>query len=128
MGRKGFLERARIIEFSSQLYHLIDLSPFPMPLDLIIVTLLRWLLEIAGFFLLGQGVLALLAGKQRNQNVFYQVLQVVTAPVIKTVRYLTPRQIIDAHIPLLTFFVVFWLWLALAFAKRSLCATHGLQC
>jgi len=99
-----------------------------MPLDLLIVTLLRRLVEVAGFFLLGQGVLALLAGKQRQQNLFYSVLQVVTTPIIKVVRYVSPRQVIDAHIPLLTFFVLFWLWIALAFAKRSLCAAHGLQC
>lgn len=99
-----------------------------MPLDLLLVTLLRRLVEIAGCFLLGQGLLALLAGKQRRHNLFYKILQVVTTPVLKAVRYVVPRQIIDAHIPMLAFFLLFWLWIALAFAKRSLCLAHWLQC
>jgi hypothetical protein len=48
--------------------------------------------------------------------------------VIKVVRFVTPRFIIDAHIPLVSTFLLFWLWIALAMAKRALCATHGLQC
>ncbi len=99
-----------------------------MQLDLLLVSILRTLVEVAGFSLLGQGILALLAGKHRHDNLFYKILQSVTAPVVKAVRSITPRLIIDAHIPMLTFFLLFWLWIALAFAKRSLCTLHGLQC
>jgi hypothetical protein len=47
---------------------------------------------------------------------------------VKTVRWLTPRLIIDAHVPMLTFFLLFWFWIALAIAKRYLCGLHGLAC
>jgi hypothetical protein len=47
---------------------------------------------------------------------------------VKTVRWLAPRFIIDAHVPMLTFFLLFWLWIALAIAKRHLCGLHGLAC
>jgi uncharacterized protein YggT (Ycf19 family) len=96
--------------------------------DILIVSVLRVLVEVAGFALLGQGALALLAGKYRHDNLFYKILQTVTSPVTKTVRKLTPRFILDAHIPLVTFFLLFWLWIALAVLRRYLCAMHGLQC
>lgn len=99
-----------------------------MQIDLLLVSALRVLVEVAGYALLGQGVLALLAGKSRHTNVFYQILQTVTRPVIRAVRFITPRFVIDAHVPLISFFLLFWLWIALAIAKRSLCAMHGLQC
>jgi hypothetical protein len=99
-----------------------------MPLDLLLVSVLRVLVEVAGFALLGQGALALLAGKYRDSNLFYKILRTITQPVVRAVRVITPRLVIDAHIPYVTFFLLFWLWIALAFAKRALCANHGLQC
>jgi len=99
-----------------------------MPLDILLVSILRTLVEVAGFALLGQGILALLAGKYREQNIFYKVLRIIPSPVVRAVRFITPRFVIDAHIPMLTFFLLFWLWIMLAFAKRHLCGLHGLAC
>ncbi|MDP1645582.1 MAG: hypothetical protein Q8K35_05500 [Thiobacillus sp.] len=99
-----------------------------MPLDILLVSILRTLVEVAGFALLGQGLLALLAGKYREDNVFYRVLRIVTRPVVRAVRFIAPRFILDAHVPILTFFLLFWLWIMLAFLKRHLCGLHGLAC
>lgn len=96
--------------------------------DLLVVSVLRVLVEVAGFALLGQGVLALLAGKHRHDNLFYKILQTITSPVIKAVRAITPRFILDSHVPLVSFFLLFWLWIVLAVAKRNLCGLHGLAC
>ena len=99
-----------------------------MTFDLILVQLARVLVEVAGFALLGRGILALLAGKSRHENLFYIILETITRPAVKTVRWMAPRFIIDAHVPMLTFFLLFWLWIALAIAKRYLCGLHGLAC
>lgn len=99
-----------------------------MPTDLLLVSLFRVLCEVAGLALLGQGVLALLAGERRHDNLFYRVLKTVGMPAVKAVRFFTPRAIVDAHVPMVAFFLMFWLWMALAFAKRHLCALHGLAC
>lgn len=99
-----------------------------MPFDILLVSILRALVEVAGFTLLGQGVLAVLAGKYREDNIFYRVLRIVTSPVVRAVRFITPRVILDAHVPVLAFFLLFWLWIVLAFAKRHLCGLHGLSC
>jgi hypothetical protein len=99
-----------------------------MPFDILLVSILRTLVEVAGFALLGQGALAVLAGKYREQNAFYRVLRIVTQPAVRAVRYITPRFVIDAHIPMLTFFMLFWLWIVLALVRRHLCGLHGLAC
>lgn len=99
-----------------------------MPLDILLISILRTLVEVAGLALLGQGALAVLAGKYREQNAFYRVLRIVTRPVVRAVRLVTPRFIIDAHVPMLTFFLLFWLWIMLAAVKRHLCGLHGLVC
>jgi len=99
-----------------------------MPFDILLVSILRTLVEVAGFALLGQGALAVLSGKYREQNIFYRVLRIVTGPVVRAVRFITPRIVIDAHVPFLTFFLLFWLWIVLAFVKRHLCGLHGLTC
>lgn len=99
-----------------------------MPFDILLVSIARTLVEVAGFALLGQGAVALLAGKTREQNFFYRLLRLIASPAVRAVRFVTPRFILDAHVPMLTFFLLFWLWIALAIAKRHLCALHGLAC
>ena len=99
-----------------------------MPFDILLVSMLRTVVEVAGFALLGQGLLVLLAGKYREQNVFYRVLRIVTGPVVRAVRFIAPRFILDAHVPILTFFLLFWVWIVLAIVKRHLCGLHGLAC
>ncbi|WP_223115924.1 hypothetical protein [Oryzomicrobium terrae] len=58
----------------------------------------------------------------------YRLFQLVTGPVVRAMRRVTPRFIVDAHVPLLTFFVLFWLWLALAYVRQVLCIAGGTGC
>lgn len=97
-------------------------------LQILLVTIVRTLVEVAGWALIGQGLLALLAGKARQQNLVYQVFQIVTSPVVKAVRAITPRFILDHHIPFVAFFLLMWMWIALAFLKRHLCVVNQLAC
>ena len=62
-----------------------------MDTELLIVTIVKALVELAGFFLLGRGLLHLLAGKKREQNLAYQILCVLTGPVIRVTRGITPK-------------------------------------
>jgi hypothetical protein len=84
--------------------------------------------EVALLALLGQGVLALLAGSGRDRNVVYKLFTTVTAPVMKAARLITPRLVIDKHLPFVAFFILFWLWILLAWVKHRLCAIDGLAC
>ena len=87
------------------------------PPELFILGVVRALVEVSLLFLLGQGLLALLAGPRRHDNTIYQLFLLLTKPVLKIVRKISPPQIIDRHLPFVAFFLLFWLWIALAYAK-----------
>ena len=88
--------------------------------ELYIVSILRALVEVAGMFLLAQGLLFLLSGATREKNIVYQLFKIITRPVIQMTRFVTPRVIVDKHIPVVAFFILFWLWLLLAYVKQNL--------
>lgn len=96
--------------------------------ELLLLGALRALVEVALLFLFGQGVLALLAGGRRHANPVYRLFVLVTRPVLRLARLLTPPQIIDRHLPAAAFFLLFWLWIGLAWLKRAYCEAHLLQC
>jgi uncharacterized protein YggT (Ycf19 family) len=89
-------------------------------LDLLILSILRAVVEVALLALLGQGAVALLAGARRQTNPIYQLFAIVTRPVIRAVRWITPKPVIDRHVPFVAFFLLFWLWIFLAWAKNYL--------
>lgn len=64
------------------------------------------LLYIAMLALLGQGLLYVLAGAQRDSNFFYKLLQVVSKPFTLPTRKLTPKLVSDEHVPFVTFFLL----------------------
>jgi len=102
--------------------------PKRMPTDLLLVTVAKALVELAGLFILGQGVLYLLAGRKREGNVFYQLFQVLTRPVYAVTRLITPRLVVDRHIPFVALILLFWLWLVLTIMKVQICAGYGDLC
>jgi hypothetical protein len=96
--------------------------------ELFIVSTLKALVEIAGMALLAQGLLWLISGKARQDNFVYRLLQVVTSPVLKGVRIVTPGFIADAHLGLFSFLLLFWAWVALVYAKAWVCNVQHLAC
>jgi len=90
-----------------------------------IIVILKALTEIAGVAFLGQGVLWLLAGAKREQNVVYKLFRTLTSPVTRVTRIITPRIIIDAHIGMVAFFLLLVLWLALTVFKIKMVLDHA---
>jgi hypothetical protein len=100
-----------------------------MQTELLIVVIVKALAELAFMFLLGRGALYVLAGPKREGNIFYGVLRVVTDPVIRAARWLTPRLVVDSHIPLVAFVLVLWIWLAIVFwVLPDMCASGQYDC
>jgi hypothetical protein len=94
---------------------------------LTIVSVVKLLAEIALLFLVGQGVLAVLAGAKRQENLFYQVMQIVTRPVLRTARFIAPKVIIDRHVPLVAAFLLAFIWVIATISKISICVEIGVQ-
>jgi hypothetical protein len=99
-----------------------------MPIELLLLLMVKALAELAFLFLLGRGLLYLLAGRKREGNIFYQVLRIVTDPVIRAARWLTPRLVIDAHIPFVAAVLVAWVWLAIVFWALPAMCSSGYDC
>ena len=90
-----------------------------------IIVILKALTEVAGVAFLGQGVLWVIAGSRRDQNIVYNLFKTVTSPVTKLTRLITPRVILDAHIGLVAFFLLIVLWLVLTAFKIKMVMEAG---
>ena len=93
---------------------------------LTLLNMLQLVLYIALLALLGQGVLYVLAGSRRDQNIFYRLLQVVGKPFTWPVRRITPRQVGDAQVPVVTFLLLLVLYAVVTFERADLCISAGL--
>lgn len=94
---------------------------------LLFVSSIKLVVEIALMALAGQFVLGLLAGQRRDGNFFYRVLQVVTGPVVKTVRFIAPRVVLDRHLPIAAFVLLMSIWLVATMVKVDLCLKVGVE-
>jgi hypothetical protein len=84
---------------------------------LLAAIILKSLIEVALVVMIGQAILFVLAGASRHQNLIYRMFTIVTGPIMKATRFITPRFIIDQHIGLVAFFLLTVLW-ALALAMK----------
>jgi hypothetical protein len=82
-----------------------------------IIVILKALTEIAGVAMLGQGVLWVIAGSRRDQNMVYGLFKTLTSPVMKVTRWVTPRVVLDRHLGLVAFFLLMVLWVVLTIVK-----------
>ena len=62
---------------------------------LTLVTSIKLIAEIALLSLAGQFLLGLLTGAKRDQNLFYQVLGILTRPFVRVARFVSPRVVLD---------------------------------
>ena len=89
------------------------------------IVILKSLIELSLMFVVGRFILGLLAGAKRQTNVFWQLLDVASKPSLWLTRRVSPKLILDQHIPLAT---VSWLiiaWMLLVMAKIDLCLQIG---
>ncbi len=81
------------------------------------IVILKALAEVAGVAMIGQGVLWVIAGSKREQNAVYGIFRILTSPVMKATRAITPRIVLDQHLGLVAFFLLVVIWLVLTAFK-----------
>ena len=91
------------------------------------LNLLQLILYIPLLALMGQGLLFVLAGAKRNENFFYQMLQLISKPFTFVVRKLTPAKVGDSQVPIVTFFLLVIAYAVVSFEKINLCVQIGLE-
>jgi hypothetical protein len=94
---------------------------------LLFVSSVKLVAEIALMALLGQWLLGLLAGARRDTNFFYQLLRTLTSPFVKLARVLSPRIVLDRHVPLVAFLLLCFAWLIATITRVSICLQIGVE-
>ena len=94
---------------------------------LLLVEAVKLVCEIALMALAGQWVLGLLAGAKREQNLFYQVFQIVTRPLVRGARLISPSVVLDRHLPLVAFLLLAFAWLVATITKIDICVQMGVH-
>lgn len=94
---------------------------------LALASTVKLIAEIALMALLGQGLLGLLAGAKREQNIFYQVLQIIGRPFVWVARRVTPKLVLDRHVPLVAFLLLLFVWLGATIYRIQTCLQIGVE-
>ncbi len=68
--------------------------------------LLSLALGVLMWTLIGQGLLAVMIGQQREQNFVYRFFAAITRPLFRLARWVTPRFVADAHLGFVALFLV----------------------
>ena len=95
---------------------------------LLVVVILKSLIELSLMFILGRFLLGLMAGAKRQTNIFWQMLDIAAKPALWLTRAVSPKLILDQHIPLAAASWLLVAWVLAVKTKVDLCieATGGL--
>ncbi len=67
------------------------------------------------------------AGAKKDQNLFYQILQIIGRPFVSVARLLTPKLVLDRHVPLVAFLLLLFIWLGATIYKIQTCLQIGVE-
>jgi len=90
-----------------------------------VIHLLNIVYTLAAFSMLllaGQGMVRFLSFGRHEENAVYRFFRFLNSPVVRAVRVITPRKVADMHVPVVAFFLLFWICLALAVALPKMVA------
>lgn len=94
---------------------------------LLLVSIVKAFSEILALSLLGQGVLWLVAGKSRETNVIYRMFSIITRPVMRLARLVTPKLVLDRHVWMIAVLIVIVVWVFAGHEKLKLCMTDAID-
>jgi hypothetical protein len=82
-----------------------------------VIFLLNVVYTLAAFAMLllaGQALVRVLSFGRHATNPVYKLFQLLTSPVVKITRLVTPAKVADQHVPVVAFLLLFWICLGLA--------------
>lgn len=93
---------------------------------LLLVMIVKSLIELSLMFIVGRFFLGLLAGARRHANFFWQLLDVAAKPALWLTRRVSPRVVLDRHIPLAAASWLLLAWLLVVKVKIDICLQIGI--
>ena len=92
---------------------------------LLAVVIAKGLIELSLMFIVARFILGLLAGAKRSTNVFWQLLDIAARPALWITRRVSPKLILDKHIPLAAASWLLIAWVVVVKIKIDLCFQAG---
>lgn len=89
------------------------------------VVVLKGLAEFVGLLLIGQGLVYVLSFGKHEANGVYKLFWLITSPVVKVTRIITPSKVADKHVPVVALLLVFWIWVFMAYLKLTMALGQG---
>jgi hypothetical protein len=94
---------------------------------LLFVSIVKLVCEIALLGLAGRFLLGLLAGQKKENNFFYKALEAMTKPFVSAARFITPKAILDRHVPVVAFLLMGFIWVISVIEKVRICTAIGVE-
>jgi hypothetical protein len=94
---------------------------------LLLVSIIKLICEIALLALAGRWLLGLLAGQKKESNFFYKALEAMTKPFVSAARFITPKAILDRHVPFVAFLLISFIWVVALIEKVRICTAIGVE-
>jgi hypothetical protein len=94
---------------------------------LLAIVIAKSLIELSLMFIVARFLLGLLAGAKKKTNIFWQLLDIAAKPALWLTRKVSPKLILDQHIP---FAAASWLLIAWVFVvkvKIDMCVNLGIS-
>lgn len=86
-----------------------------------LLSILHTLILVAGLSLIGQGIVGIFNWRRRQENFVYQLFSIVSRPVVSFTRLITPRVILDEHVPLVAFLLLLLGYFGVGLWHRDAC-------
>jgi len=87
---------------------------------LALVIALKGLVEFGALLIVAQALVFLLSFGRHEQNPVYRLLKLLTSPVVRVARWMSPKVIVDRHVPAVALYLLLVLWVALYFLRGLL--------
>jgi uncharacterized protein YggT (Ycf19 family) len=81
---------------------------------ILLLNIVYSLAAVSLLLLLGQFAVRLLSFGRHEQNPVYRLFRVLTGPVVRLTRAITPAKVADEHVPVVAGLLMFWICAALA--------------
>ncbi len=94
---------------------------------LLLILVLKSLTELSLLFISGRFLLGWLAGAKRQGIIFWQLLDIASKPALWLTRRISPKRVLDRHVPLAAASWLLMLWVLLVLVKIDFCLHIGIQ-
>ncbi len=92
-----------------------------------VLVIIKAVLEVAALALFAQFLVGVFAWGRRKANPVYRLFEIVSGPMTRLTRLVTPKVVVDRHIPLATFLLIVFAWVIVLVELASSCRSDPAQ-